>query len=282
MPFQPGAAVYSQGFGTVPAGVNYPIYLASVPNTSTIYGPNGVLQLGQIAIVPNTAAYVLLGISTVGAVTTANWAQIVSASGDILAVAGTTNQITAVTSAGTVTLSIPTTFIAPGSIASTTTLTGGTGITATTGNIVATAGNITTTAGSITSATTLTAGTGITSTTGNLTISGTASGLVTTPTVVSGASSGTVAGNGRVVSITFTGVSIASGATQAFTTSNTSITGSGTLLLLTWSGATAGSSLSVESIVNSANQSVITMTNGTSATMVTSVANITFNYFVLN
>ena len=112
--------------------------------------------------------------------------------------------------------------------------------------------------------------------------SGVGSGLTLNPTVASGAASGTVTANGRVVSVTFTGVSIASGATQAFTTANSSITGSGTVLDLSWVGATAGSALSVVSVANTAGQSVITMTNGTSATMVTSTANITFTYFVLN
>lgn len=156
--------------------------------------------------------------------------------------------------------------------------TGGTGAT----NIGNATGNTAVT-GSLTASTGLVATTGgVTATAGNLVTSAAAAGLLVVPTVVSGAASGTVAGNGRVVSITFTGVSIASGATQAFTTSNTSITGSGTVLALSWSGATAGSGLSVVSIANTASQSVITMTNATSATMVTSTANITFTYFVLN
>lgn len=81
---------------------------------------------------------------------------------------GTANQITTTGAGSTLTLSVPATFIAPGSIASTTTLTGGTGITATTGNIVASTGNITSTLGSVAAATTVTAGTGITATTGNI------------------------------------------------------------------------------------------------------------------
>ena len=98
--------------------------------------------------------------------------------------AGTANHITTAATASTVTFTIPAVFIAPGSIASTTTITSGnppmsstttitagTGITSTTGNIVASAGNINATAGSMTAGTTIaagttiTAGTGITSTT---------------------------------------------------------------------------------------------------------------------
>lgn len=65
-----------------------------------------------------------------------------SESGDINAVNGTTNQITASTAAEVVTLSIPATFIAPGSIASTTTVTAGTGLVATTGGVTVNGGDI--------------------------------------------------------------------------------------------------------------------------------------------
>jgi hypothetical protein len=48
------------------------------------------------------------------------------------------------------------------------------------------------------------------------------------------------------------------------------------------SGVTAGSALSIVSITNSASQSSIVVTNGTSATMVTSIANLTFTFIVLD
>src|SRR5208282_2968076 len=118
-------------------------------------------------------------------------------------IAGTTNQITTAASGSTVTLSVPIAFIAPGSIASTTTLTGGTGITATTGNIVATAGNITTTAGSISSATTVTAGTGITATTGNIVATAgnisTTAGSITSATTLTATLGTITATNGNLV-----------------------------------------------------------------------------------
>lgn len=66
----------------------------------------------------------------------------VGSSGDVVAVNGTANQITASTVAGVVTLSLPAAITAPGSLATTTTLAGGTGVTATTGNITATDGNV--------------------------------------------------------------------------------------------------------------------------------------------
>lgn len=65
-----------------------------------------------------------------------NWVLVSDASGPIVGITGTANQITVVNSSGSVTLSIPATFIAPGSIAATTS------VTATLGNITATNGNI--------------------------------------------------------------------------------------------------------------------------------------------
>lgn len=101
----------------------------------------------------------------------------VGSSGDVVAVNGTANQITASTVAGVVTLSLPAAITAPGSLttttslAATTTVTGGTGVTATTGNITATAGNVS--AGAAVSATTtVTAGTDLVSTAGNVLIQG--------------------------------------------------------------------------------------------------------------
>ena len=66
-----------------------------------------------------------------------NWVLISDASGSIVGINGTANQITVATTAGVATLSIPAAFIAPGSIAATTTLTATLGaITATNGNLV--------------------------------------------------------------------------------------------------------------------------------------------------
>jgi hypothetical protein len=127
---------------------------------------------------------------------------------------------------------------------------------------------------------TLTGGTGVVATTGNLAASAVGSGLLLNPTVVTGAASGTVTANGRVVAVTFTGVSIAGGANQIFTTANSSISGSTTRIFPTLVGATNGAALTVESVANTAGQSVITVQNGTGAT--TTTANLTIYYFVLN
>lgn len=135
-----------------------------------IVGPGGVVTYG------NGNLYYQAGNSA----GTPNWVLVSDSSGPIVGINGTANQITATNVAGTVTLSIPAAFIAPGSIASTTTMaagtalsagttiTAGTGITSTLGNIVASAGNISATLGSVSAGTTVTAGTGITATTGNI------------------------------------------------------------------------------------------------------------------
>jgi len=86
--------------------------------------------------------YISSGGSTVGNVTSGVWTAFSSSLGEVVAVNGTTNQVTVVTTSGTATVSLPSAITTPGSLTTTTTLTGGTGITATTGNITATNGNL--------------------------------------------------------------------------------------------------------------------------------------------
>lgn len=86
--------------------------------------------------------------------------------------------------------------------------------------------------------------------------------------------------NGRVAVATFSGVSIAAAATQAFVIQNSFIEGASTNVLVSMVGATSGSALSIQSVVNAVGQTTITVTNGTGAT--TTVANITFTVLVLN
>ena len=199
-----------------------------------------------------------------------NWVLLSSGGSDIVAiVSGSATQITAVTNAGITTLTIPATFIAPGSITSITTLTGGTGITATTGNIVASAGNITTTLGSITSATTLTATSGaITATNGNFVGTAVGTGILLNSAQASGIAANPVVVNGRSGRATFTTVSIAAGAAST------------TEVMLSMSGATSGSALSIKSKTASAGSLAIVVTNGTGAT--TTVADIQIDFLVLN
>lgn len=221
---------------------------------------------------------------------------------------GTANQIKVTGAGSTETFSVPTTFIAPGSIASTSTITAATGLTVTAGGaaITGTTGiNITGAAvttigtggtgavkvgnatgntqvtGSVTTTTTLTATLGnITATNGNFVASTAGNGLVFPVATGSGASSGTVNSNGRQGSVTFTGPSIAGGAVLGLTMGNTSITGAATQILYTLVGATTGAALTIQSVVNSASTSVITIANGTGAT--TTTADITLNFLILN
>lgn len=171
MTFQPGANLYTQGFGSRPENVEVPHYDVRAPSTSDVLYP-----IGKEWVWPNNAIYKLLGLTTSQGITTATWVQITDVDGPVESVVGTANQVTVTTTSGTATVSLPSAITTPGSLTTTTTLTGGTGITATLGNIVASAGNITATlgniaasAGSVSAGTTVTAGTSITATLGNIT-----------------------------------------------------------------------------------------------------------------
>jgi hypothetical protein len=119
----------------------------------------------------------------------------------------------------------------------------------------------------------------VTANAGNIAASSAGSGLLLTPTVVTAGASPQVA-NGRVVVVTFSGVSIAAAATQTFVITNSAITGATTDIQYTMVGGTSGSALTIQSVTNSAGSSSIVVTNGTGAT--TSTANITFTGIVLN
>jgi hypothetical protein len=113
-------------------------------------------SIGQVVFTPPrapTAFYMYAG--------DGNWVEFAGASGAIVGVNGTANQITANTAGGVATLSLPSAITTPGSLTTTSTVTAGTGIVATTGNISAAAG-------SVNANTTVIAGTGITATTGNI------------------------------------------------------------------------------------------------------------------
>lgn len=137
--------------------------------------------------------------------------------------------------------------------------------------------------GSLTAATGVTATTGnVTASAGNLVAAGAGNGVSLPVTTASGAASGTVNCNGRVGSVTFTGVSIASNADLTLTLGNTSIAGASTRLLFSMSGATTGSALSVKSVTPGTGTYAWVVTNGDGLSIVTSVANITFDFIVLN
>lgn len=112
--------------------VNYPQFLPwlRAPNSSDIYNAGTKVQDNSVippVIYETTGA----GVWLAG-----------SGAGNVTSVTGTANQLTASPTTGAVILSLSATLLAPGSIASTTTMTAGTTVTATLGNITATNGDL--------------------------------------------------------------------------------------------------------------------------------------------
>lgn len=215
-------------------------------STGTIQG--SILTTGaSAALTMSSSAAVAIENSVV---TSSNNPAIAGAGAGVLTLGGvdfTSNTSTA----GTLTLATSDVFKA-GSLQSIGSVSAGTSVTATLGNITATAGNfVASLAGS-----------------GLVLPVGTASGG--TPQIV----------NARVGSVTFTGVSIAAAADLTLTLTNSTITGASTRVILSMSGATTGSALSIKSITPSAGSLAIVVTNGTGAT--TTTADIVFDFIVLN
>lgn len=120
MTFQPGANVYTQGFGSRPENVEVPHIDVRAPATTDILYPVGKVWVDQT----NNASYTLTSFSASGNTTTANWVTTGGGSGAVatltgdsgtatpsggnIKIAGTTNQITTAASGATVTLSLPT------------------------------------------------------------------------------------------------------------------------------------------------------------------------------
>jgi len=98
----PGSASYSANAGITPAGLTNVMYLATAPTSSTIYGPAGLLLVGQVAVVQNSGIYQLIGFSSSSAGLSANWVELATASGDLLNLTGDTG--TALPSAGSIKL----------------------------------------------------------------------------------------------------------------------------------------------------------------------------------
>lgn len=104
-------------------------------------------------------------------------------------------------------------------------------------------------------------------------------GIKVTPTDVAAGASPQVADN-RHFKVVFNTVSIAANADQALVVTNSTITGVNTDIMITWSGTTTGSAVSLKSVVPAAGQVTLTFTNGVGATTTTS--NITVLGWVLN
>ena len=143
MTFQPGANLYTQGFGSRPENVEVPHLDVRAPTSTDILYP-----IGKRWIWPGNGSWELNQVSSSAGVTTATWLQLSDSDGPVESVVGTANQVTVTTSSGTATISLPSAITAPGSLttttslAATTTVTAGTSITATLGNITATNGNV--------------------------------------------------------------------------------------------------------------------------------------------
>jgi hypothetical protein len=131
-------------------------------------------------------------------------------------------------------------------------LTGGTGITSTTGNITATAGNF------------------VSSTAGN--------GIVLNSGTASGTTTATL--NGRSGQVTITTPSIAAGATFSFALTNSSITASTTQVLYGLTGGTTGSAITIQSVTNSAGTSTVVLQNASAVT--SSTGSLVLTFLVLN
>ena len=191
MTIQPGGALYSANAGIRFENVEIPVIQTRAPTANdTNY------FIGKRWIDLNTAEYTLVGISTIGGIASATWTLLGTDTGALntlsddsnvvvapvagnIQIAGTGSEIATTAGVGVITLSIPAAFIAPGSIASTTTLTAGSSLTVTTsasiGTTLAVAGTSTIHALSATSGTfSTTLGVTGTSTLGALTQVGTA------------------------------------------------------------------------------------------------------------
>lgn len=131
MSFQPGAQLYTQGFGSRPENVEVPHYDVRAPSSTDILYPLGKQWLDTAA--QNT--YFLVNLSSFGGVTTATWEKVQNASGSVdslsdgttkvfpdgtgnIALIGTANEITATSNVGLhrIQFAIPNPFNPPGAV----------------------------------------------------------------------------------------------------------------------------------------------------------------------
>jgi hypothetical protein len=135
--------------------------------------------------------------------------------------------------------------------------------------------------GSLTAGTTVTASSGnVTATNGNFVSSTAGRGILLNSPVASGSAIFPVIVNGRSGRATFTSVSLVAGTDLTLTINNASITSSATQVLLSMSGSTTGSALSIKRKTTSPGSIVIVVTNGVGA--ITSIADIQIEFLVIN
>lgn len=192
MTFQPGANLYTQGFGSRPENVEVPHYDVRAPSTSDILYP-----IGKVWVYRGQSIWQLLNISASQGLTTATWVQLADSDGAVQAILGTASQITVTNNAGTATISLPSSIVTPGSLATTTTLTAGTGLTVTAGGAAITGTTTINTSGS--AVTTIgTGGTGATNI-GNATGNTAVTGSLTASTSLTATLGAITATNGNLV-----------------------------------------------------------------------------------
>lgn len=142
MTFQPGANLNTVAFGNRPENVEVPHIDTRDPTSQDTRYPLGKVWVNTVG----ESSFILCNLTTVSGITTAVWSTTGGASdavgsltGDTgtadplaanIKISGTANQITTAASGSTVTLTLPSSLSAPGSI------------TATSGNITATNGNL--------------------------------------------------------------------------------------------------------------------------------------------
>lgn len=79
MTFQPGAAVYTQAFGSRPEDVEVPHIDVRAPSSTDILYPIGKRWINR-----GVAEYVLLSVSSVAGITSANWSLLGTVSGSLV------------------------------------------------------------------------------------------------------------------------------------------------------------------------------------------------------
>jgi hypothetical protein len=249
--FQPGAMLYTQSFGSRPENVEVPHI-----DTRNPAGTDNIYPIGKRWInTSNNTDWVLTSYSSANAILVANWLETTNSGSGTFTTLTVTGQST----------------LGPLTVVGTTNIN-------TTGTAVTTIGN--TTGGtaivgpmSVSGPSTLSSTLAVT---GLSTLTG---GINTAPVVVPAGASPQTA-NARSGQVTFSGVSIAGGATQSFVINNSSISAIGTVILYSMVGATTGSALNIQSVTNVAGvSSTIVVENGSATT---SSANITFTFIVLN
>ena len=255
------------GGGQVPNPSNV-ITVVGAPSIHAVENGLGTLAIDYtnsnayilVAKANNTATWYLVGGSSSGFNGLAASAGAAVPAGGSITLAGTANEVSTSGAGHTITFSLPAAVIAPGTLASTTSMTVGNHLIVTAGGVTVTAGNIATAAGSITASTSLTASAGnITATNGNLVLGHTGNKLQIHASTAASDSIGTgTLGAGGTVVVSTTAVK------------------TGSLIFLSYKNCTSAlaAQLSYGTIIDSTSF-VVSSQDATDATS-------TFNYWIIN